>query len=123
DNDGYWNGTAMVPGAPALPGVAEAVTSDNTVVLGLHVTPRAGDVRVTGNVTTPEDTPVVFLAGLQVTDTGTANGSEVITEVAFDVPVGWAVTAPAPGVNGVPALGWSTAGDGTTGTYTITFTD
>ncbi|WP_225783760.1 DUF5801 repeats-in-toxin domain-containing protein [Xenophilus sp. Marseille-Q4582] len=113
DDDGFQGS----PGSPANPanGVAEQDVGNNTVTLGLHVTPRAGDVAA-GDVSTQEDTAVAFLQHVRVTDAGT--GSEVIDAVSFEVPAGWAVQAP---TAGVPATGWTVSGDGTSGTYTIIF--
>ncbi len=91
DADGYWTGTA--PTANNVPGLSEADTTNNTVSLNLYVTPVAGDVTL-APVTTPEDTAVAFLQHVQVTDTGTTNGTEVITAVTFTIPTGWLVTPP-----------------------------
>ncbi|TBU74781.1 hypothetical protein DNJ99_23640 [Pseudomonas daroniae] len=111
DADGF-QGTPGNSGNPPN-GVVEADTSNNSVILNLHITPVAGDVAA-GNVTTEEDTAVAFLQHVQVTDTGT--GTEVIDKVAFEIPSGWQVTEPTN--NG----GWSVSGDGSTGDpYTITF--
>uniref|UniRef100_UPI0018EED860 VCBS domain-containing protein n=1 Tax=Paracoccus binzhouensis TaxID=2796149 RepID=UPI0018EED860 len=116
DQDGYWNGTAEV-GGPTN-GLAEVDTSDNTVTLNLNVTPVADDVRVS-DVEGDEDSAISFLSGISVTDTsgGTSDGgSEVITEVSFDIPTGWTLGASSV-VNG------ATATTGQLGsTYTITFT-
>ncbi|MEN5144550.1 VCBS domain-containing protein [Brevundimonas diminuta] len=71
-------------------------TETSSVTLNLYVAPVAGDVAAS-DVTTQEDTPVAFLAGVRVTDTDTdpdTLGGEVITSVAFTVPTGWVVTAP-----------------------------
>lgn len=101
DSDGVGNG----------PTTGTEIT--DSVYLNLHVTPVAGDVAA-GDVTTNEDTAVAFLQNVRVTDTGT--GTEVITQVAFEIPTGWVVTAPSN--NG----GWSVSGDGSSGSpYTITF--
>ena len=101
DSDGVGNG----------PTTGTEIT--DSVYLNLHVTPVAGDVAA-GDVTTNEDTAVAFLQNVRVTDTGT--GTEVITEVAFEIPTGWVVTAPPN--NG----GWSRSGDGSSvSPYTITF--
>ena len=101
DSDGVGNG----------PTTGTEIT--DSVYLNLHVTPVAGDVAA-GDVTTNEDTAVAFLQNVRVTDTGT--GTEVITQVAFEIPTGWLVTAPSN--NG----GWSVSGDGSSGSpYTITF--
>jgi|GEM_PF-633285 len=101
DSDGVGNG----------PTTGTEIT--DSVYLNLHVTPVAGDVAA-GDVTTNEDTAVAFLQNVRVTDTGT--GTEVITQVAFEIPTGWLVTAPSN--NG----GWSVSGDDSSGSpYTITF--
>ena len=101
DSDGVGNG----------PTTGTEIT--DSVYLNLHVTPVAGDVAA-GDVSTNEDTAVAFLQNVRVTDTGT--GTEVITQVAFEIPTGWLVTAPSN--NG----GWSVSGDGSSGSpYTITF--
>ncbi|MDT0231599.1 DUF5801 repeats-in-toxin domain-containing protein [Acinetobacter sp. RRD8] len=85
----------------------------DSVYLNLHVTPVAGDVAA-GDVSTNEDTAVAFLQNVRVTDTGT--GTEVITQVAFEIPTNWVVNAPTN--NG----GWSRSGDGSSvSPYTITF--
>ncbi|WP_212749538.1 DUF5801 repeats-in-toxin domain-containing protein [Acinetobacter sp. CIP 102129] len=130
DADGYYhthnhvdNSTiplAFAAGSPTRDGVPEADTHDapptdnNTVVLNLRVTPVAGDVAA-GDVSTAEDTAVAFLQNVRVTDTGT--GDERIKSVSFTVPTDWKVIPP------TASVGWSTAGDGITGTYTITFAD
>jgi len=99
--------------------IAEADLTDNSVILNLHIPPRAGDV-VAGNLATVEDTAVAFLQHVAVTDTTPAalatGPGERIDTVSFTVPTGWKVIAPD------PSVGWSTTGDGITGTYTITFT-
>ena len=101
DSDGVGNG----------PTTGTEIT--DSVYLNLHVTPVAGDVAA-GDVSTNEDTAVAFLQNVRVTDTGT--GTEVITQVAFEIPTGWLVTAPSN--NG----GWSVSGDGSSGSpYTIAF--
>ncbi|ENV80848.1 hypothetical protein F942_00463, partial [Acinetobacter ursingii ANC 3649] len=101
DSDGVGNG----------PTTGTEIT--DSVYLNLHVTPVAGDVAA-GDVSTNEDTAVAFLQNVRVTDTTT--GTEVITEVAFEIPTSWVVTAPTN--NG----GWSRSGDGSSGfPYTITF--
>ena len=101
DSDGVGNG----------PTTGTEIT--DSVYLNLHVTPVAGDVAA-GDVSTNEDTAVAFLQNVRVTDTGT--GTEVITQVAFEIPTGWLVTAPSN--NG----GWSVSGDGSSSSpYTITF--
>ncbi|WP_459349212.1 DUF5801 repeats-in-toxin domain-containing protein [Acinetobacter johnsonii] len=101
DSDGVGNG----------PTTGTEIT--DSVYLNLHVTPVAGDVAA-GDVTTNEDTAVAFLQNVRVTDTGT--GTEVITQVAFEIPTGWLVTAPSN--NG----GWSVSGNGSSNSpYTITF--
>ncbi|MFN3907075.1 MAG: Ig-like domain-containing protein [Acinetobacter junii] len=92
--------------------IAEADLTDNSVILNLHIPPRAGDV-VAGDVSTAEDTAVAFLQHVSVTDTGT--GDERINSVSFTVPTDWKVIAPP------SSSGWSTTGNGLTGTYTITF--
>ncbi len=63
--------------------IAEADLTDNSVILNLHIPPRAGDVAA-GNVSTAEDTAVAFLQHVRVTDTGT--GDERINTVSFIVP-------------------------------------
>lgn len=101
DSDGVGNG----------PTTGTEIT--DSVYLNLHVTPVAGDVAA-GDVSTNEDTAVAFLQNVRVTDTTT--GTEVITQVAFEIPTGWVVTAPTN--NG----GWSISGDGSSSSpYTITF--
>ena len=85
----------------------------DSVYLHLHVTPVAGDVAA-GDVTTNEDTAVAFLQNVRVTDTTT--GTEVITQVAFEIPTGWVVTEP------TDKEGWSVSGVGSSvSPYTITF--
>ncbi|MEQ1078163.1 DUF5801 repeats-in-toxin domain-containing protein, partial [Acinetobacter johnsonii] len=101
DSDGVSNG----------PTTGTEIT--DSVYLNLHVTPVAGDVAA-GDVSTNEDTAVAFLQNVRVTDTTT--GTEVIKQVAFEIPTGWVVTAPTN--NG----GWSISGDGSSSSpYTITF--
>ncbi|WP_228157034.1 DUF5801 repeats-in-toxin domain-containing protein [Acinetobacter baumannii] len=101
DSDGVGNGSTT------------GTEITDSVYLNLHVTPVAGDVAA-GDVSTNEDTAVAFLQNVRVTDTGT--GTEVITQVAFEIPTGWVVTAPTN--NG----GWSISGDGSSSSpYTITF--
>ncbi|WP_284079644.1 VCBS domain-containing protein [Acinetobacter nosocomialis] len=101
DSDGVGNG----------PTTGTEIT--DSVYLNLHVTPVAGDVAA-GDVSTNEDTAVAFLQNVRVTDTTT--GTEVITQVAFEIPTSWVVTAPTN--NG----GWSISGDGSSSSpYTITF--
>ncbi|QDY69418.1 VCBS domain-containing protein [Qingshengfaniella alkalisoli] len=115
DADGYLDGSTVVPGE--VDGIAEADTSDNSVTLNLHVAPVADDVAVEG-AEGEEDTAIAFLAGVSLTDTSedaSTGGSEVITEVSFEVPAGWTVTAPD------DALAGATAGQ-TGSTYTIAFT-
>ncbi|MFL1404675.1 VCBS domain-containing protein [Marinobacter sp. M1N3S26] len=117
DADGYWDG-AEVPG-PA-DGVAEADESDNSVTLNLHVTPVADDVQV-DDAEGDEDSAIAFLSGVRLTDGSTdagAGGSEVITEVSFEVPAGWEVTDST--VSNGASAGASAGLSG--GTYTITFT-
>ncbi|MFN4156230.1 MAG: VCBS domain-containing protein [Paracoccaceae bacterium] len=117
DADGYLNGSTVVSGR--VQGVAEADTTNNSVYLDLYVRPVPNDVSVT-NVTTPEDTAVAFLAGVSLLDTSTGalnGGEELITEVRFDVPAFWTVTAPTAN----PAV-FTTSLDGGTGAYVITFT-
>ncbi|WP_237685087.1 Ig-like domain-containing protein [Szabonella alba] len=73
---------------------ATPATETDSVTLNLRVNPVAGDV-VAGNVTTTEDTAVAFLQDLRVTDTSIgAGGTEVITQVAFEVPAGWSMSSP-----------------------------
>ncbi|MHA7599224.1 Ig-like domain-containing protein [Alicycliphilus sp. T452] len=113
DGDGWTSASTGTPtGGNNASGVAEADTTNNAVTLSLRVTPVAGDVAA-NPVIADEDTEVHFLAGVRVTDTGT--GSEVIDSVSFTVPAGWVFTAPA------ASAGWSIAGDGASGTYTISF--
>ncbi|MDH1365191.1 DUF5801 domain-containing protein [Acinetobacter johnsonii] len=101
DSDGVGNGSTT------------GTEITDSVYLNLHVTPVAGDVAA-GDVTTNEDTAVAFLQNVRVTDTTT--GTEVITQVAFEIPTNWVVNAPTN--NG----GWSRSGDGSSGSpYTITF--
>ena len=85
-------------------------TKTSSVTLDLHVTPVAGDVG-SSDVTTSEDTPVNFLAGVAVTDTG--SGNEVIDAVSFTVPPGWTVNQPS------PSAGWSFTLTGSTATITF----
>lgn len=114
DADGHWNGSATVPGP-----VDSAVESDS-VTLNLRVTPVADDVTV-APVEGDEDTAIAFLAGVAVSDastSATAGGTEVITDISFDVPAGWTVgAAPAWGgaATDTPVAGQSGP------TYTITF--
>ena len=89
-------------------GLISPVTDD--VFLNFYVTPKAGDVAVSG-ATTVEDTATAFLAGVRVTDISA--GSEVIDSVSFTVPSGWVVTPP------TASAGWSYSEVG--GTATITF--
>ncbi|MFL1465457.1 VCBS domain-containing protein [Marinobacter sp. HN1S83] len=117
DADGYWDG-AEVPG-PA-DGVAEADESDNSVTLNLHVTPVADDVQV-DDAEGDEDSAIAFLSGVRLTDGSadvSAGGSEVITEVSFEVPAGWEVADST--VSNGASTGASAGLSG--GTYTITFT-
>jgi len=119
DSDGYWDADAgdEVPGT--VDGIAEADTADNTVTLNLRVLPGAGDVGA-ADADTSEDSSVAFLAGVGVTDgDGTGTGTEVIDSVQFDIPTGWTVTAP--GGGSLTVDGWTTVGDGVSGTYTIQF--
>jgi T1SS-143 domain-containing protein len=95
-----------VGGGPTTGGVVQ-----DSVTLDLHVTPVGGDV-AGADVSTPEDTATAFLSGIAVTDTG-ASGSEVITQVVFDVPAGWNVADTGAGVD------YTTSLVGTT--YTIAF--
>ena len=91
------------------------VLKTDSVTINLRVKPVAGDVAA-GNVETNEDTAVAFLAKVRVTDTGTTHGTEVINSVAFEIPTGWTLTAPAAG------SGWNVSGTGTAADkYTITF--
>ncbi|WP_265102620.1 VCBS domain-containing protein [Acinetobacter johnsonii] len=99
DSDGVGNGSTT------------GTEITDIVYLNLHVTPVAGDVAA-GDVSTNEDTAVAFLQNVRVTDTTT--GTEVITQVAFEIPTGWVVTAPPN--NG----GWSISGNGSS-SYTINF--
>ena len=85
-------------------------TETSTVTLDLHVTPVAGDVTA-ADVSTAEDTPVAFLAGVAVTDTG--SGLEVIDAVSFTVPTGWTVTQP------TASAGWSYSLTGSTATISF----
>ena len=63
-------------------------TLSDSVTLNLYVNPVAGDVEVQ-DVSTTEDTAVVFLADLDLTDT---DGSEDITCITIqDVPDGWVI--------------------------------
>ncbi|MDG9793672.1 Ig-like domain-containing protein [Brucella anthropi] len=87
-------------------------TVESSVTIALRVTPVAGDVTATDS-TTAEDTAVHFLAGVAVTDTGTAAGSEVINEVSFEVPTSWTVWKPD------ASAGWSYNISGTTATITF----
>ncbi|CAM5208044.1 hypothetical protein CDEF62S_02506 [Castellaniella defragrans] len=121
DADGYWDGSAVVPGP--VDGVAETNTVNNMVTLNLRVNPVAGDVALS-NVETNEDTAVAFLAGVHVTDND-GFGTEQIGVVSFTAPVGWGeVQAPAGG--NLASDGWQMThtGTGTAGDpyiYTITF--
>lgn len=108
DDDGFETGNA----GDTVDGVEEDNTDNNSVDLNIRVTPVAGDVQA-GDVETEEDTAVNFLEKVKVTDTG--SGTEVINSVSFEVPVDWEVSAPTSGT------GWGTAGDGLSGSYTITF--
>lgn len=65
----------------------------STINLTIGVLPIAGDLAV-ANVSTTEDIAVAFLAGVSVTDTGMANGTEVIDSLSFTIPTGWTMTAP-----------------------------
>jgi VCBS repeat-containing protein len=109
DADGY-----LGVSGPA-DGIAEDDTTNNSVTLNLHVNPVADDVNVEA-VTTNEDSAINFLAGVSVSDKSTSTttgGSEVITDISFEVPTDWVVTAP-------PVWAEATAGlSGTT--YTISF--
>ncbi len=59
------------------------------VTLNLHVNPIADDISAP-NVTTPEDTPVKFMASLAVSDTGT--GVETLTGISvMNLPTGWVI--------------------------------
>ncbi len=112
DSDGYLGNTGA-----NVPGQLEADTTDNSVTLNLRVTPVADDVQV-GDVTGEEDSPIAFLSRINVTDSSTGvGGTEVITQMSFEVPADWEVNAPASLPTGVIATA------GLTGTtYTITFT-
>src|SRR3546814_5975056 len=94
------------------------ISDCQTCALPIYVNPVAGDVAA-ADVTTAEDTPVAFLAGVGVTDGGgTGSGTEVIDSVSFEVPTDWVVTAPTSGA------GWSVSGTGAAADpYTITFDD
>ncbi|WP_417588863.1 VCBS domain-containing protein [Pararhodobacter oceanensis] len=109
DADGHWDGSAAVAGP-----VDGAVDSDS-VTLNLRVTPVADDVTV-APVVGDEDTAIHFLEGVSVSDGSTLatdGGNEVITEISFEVPTGWEVTAPSV---------WPGATAGLSGTtYTIIF--
>ncbi|WP_114953922.1 Ig-like domain-containing protein [Sphingosinicella terrae] len=92
-------------------GPTDGAEVQDSVTLDLHVTPRGGDVTAS-DVSTTEDNAVAFLSGVRTTDTG-GGGTEVITEVQFEVPAGWLLTDTGDGVGyGVDESG---------GTYTITF--
>ncbi|WP_324517653.1 calcium-binding protein [Acinetobacter parvus] len=107
DSDG------AICGAP----IAEADLTDNSVILNLHIPPRAGDVAA-GDVSTAEDTAVAFLQHVRVTDTGT--GDERINTVSFTVPTDWKVLD-ASGITGFGTDFTAPSGNVTSGTYTITF--
>ena len=109
----------------------EAVMDE--VTINLHVKPVAGDVAITGTAGL-EDTAIMFLENIKVTDDSTAAGTlgEVITEVSFTLPTGWTPDAGAgtwsnngqtwtmaPSTTSTDK--WTGAWDGNK--YTITFTD
>jgi hypothetical protein len=85
----------------------------DSVDLDLHVTPLGGDVTAS-DVTTEEDNAVDFLSGIRTTDSD-GGGTELITQVAFEVPDGWIVTDTGDS-NGYDVIEGS-------GTYTIQFGD
>ncbi|RXZ65503.1 Ig-like domain-containing protein [Pelagerythrobacter rhizovicinus] len=92
-------------------GPTTGVVEQASVTLDLHVTPVGGDVTAS-DVSMPEDTAAAFLSGIEVTDQG-GNGTEIITEVQFEVPAGWTVADTGGGA------GYTAGQSGTT--YTITF--
>jgi hypothetical protein len=98
------------------------VVLSDSVTLNLHVEPVAGDVVVTHPQAIAEDTEVAFLAGVRVTDSGTAGGTEVITKVQFELPQDWTLSGqPAAGTAGDAV--WTVTGSGTTADpYVIEFT-
>jgi len=98
------------------------VVLSDSVTLNLHVEPVAGDVVVTHPQAIAEDTEVAFLAGVRVTDSGTAGGTEVITKVQFELPQEWTLSGqPAAGTAGDAV--WTVTGSGTTADpYVIEFT-
>ena len=98
------------------------VVLSDSVTLNLHVEPVAGDVVVEHPKAIAEDTEVAFLAGVRVTDSGTAGGTEVITKVQFELPQDWTLSGqPAAGTAGDAV--WTVTGSGTTADpYVIEFT-
>ena len=98
-------------------------TVTSSVNLTLNVSPKGGDVAVS-DVSTEEDTAVAFLQHVRVTDTGTDYGEEVIDSVSFTVPSTggvWVVIAPTTHTPSNLTDGYTISGNGTSGTYTITF--
>nr|WP_207388749.1 immunoglobulin-like domain-containing protein [Stutzerimonas kirkiae] len=92
-------------------GPAHGVVLSDPVTLNLHVTPVAGDVLASNPAAVPEDTAVAFLAGVRVTDEGSANGTEVITQVQFALADGWTLSdQPAAGSAGDAV--WTVSGSG-----------
>lgn len=92
-------------------GATTGVEVQDSVTLDLHITPVGGDVEA-ADVSTPEDTAAAFLSGIAVTD-GVGNGTEIITQVVFEVPAGWTVADTGSGG------GYTASQSGTT--YTIAF--
>nr|WP_309501913.1 VCBS domain-containing protein [uncultured Roseovarius sp.] len=114
DDDGHWDGSSAVPGTTAT-------KESDSVTLNLHVMPVADDV-VVETAVGYEDTPIYFLAGVEVTDDSTVpgeGGNEVITEISFEVPAGWKDITPPSVWTGNPAEAPDTELVGST--YTITF--
>jgi hypothetical protein len=92
-------------------GPAHGKVLEDSVTLNLHVTPVAGDVEAIQPKAIPEDSEVAFMAGVRVTDTGTAGGTEVITQVKFELPDGWELTSqPTAGTAGGAV--WTVTGTG-----------
>ncbi|HEY4547687.1 MAG TPA: Ig-like domain-containing protein [Pedomonas sp.] len=92
-------------------GATKGAVEQSSVTLNLHVTPVGGDVTAS-DVSMTEDASAAFLSGIAVTDGGGA-GSEIITQVEFEVPAGWTVSETG------STTGYTTSIVGTT--YTISF--
>ena len=98
------------------------VVLSDSVTVNLHVEPVAGDVVVEHPKAIAEDTEVAFLAGVRVTDSGTAGGTEVITKVQFELPQDWTLSGQ-PAAGSVGDAVWTVTGSGTTADpYVIEFT-